>query len=152
MLFPLHQVLICKTVVLLQLRRFWDTFQSKLADKSPYTASIEGMRIRFLGLQDDDKKAKKLRSEQVLSEGWEDIEQMLYYQGFLYVPKVIRLELINKHYNNLLVSHFSIEKTWELIARKYYWPILQQDIEAYIKGCNICLALKAVCQKLYGNL
>ncbi len=46
-LSPLHQVLICKTVVLPQLCQFWDIIQSELADKGPYTASIGGMRMRL---------------------------------------------------------------------------------------------------------
>ncbi len=46
-LFPLYQVLICKIVVLLQLRQFWDTIQSKLADKGLYIASIGGKRMRL---------------------------------------------------------------------------------------------------------
>ena len=29
--------------------------------------------------------------------------------------------------------------------------MLKKDIEAYIKDCNICLALKAICNKLYGD-
>ena len=101
------------------------------------------MRITFPELQDDDKETKKLRLKG-LSEGQKDIKEMFQYPGFLYVPKVICLELINKHYNNLLVSHFSIKKTQELIARKYYKPMLQKDIEAYVKDCDICLALKVV--------
>ena len=56
---PLHQVLICGTVVLLQLRQSWDTFQSELAEEGPYTASIGGMRMRLPELQDDDKEARK---------------------------------------------------------------------------------------------
>ena len=59
----LHQVFICKTVVLPQLRLFWDFVQSKLGDKSPYIVSIGGMKMRLSELQDDDKEAKKLRSE-----------------------------------------------------------------------------------------
>ncbi len=46
-LSPLHQVLICGTVVLPQLCQFWDTIRSKLADEGPYTASIGGMRMRL---------------------------------------------------------------------------------------------------------
>ena len=42
-----------------------------------------------------------------------------------------------------------MKKTWELIAKKYYWPLLQQDIEAYVKGCNICLASKTVYHESY---
>ncbi len=102
-------------------------------------------------LRDEDKEAKKLRSEGLL-EGWEDIKQTLYYQSLPYVPKVIRSELISKHHNDPLTAHFGIEKTRELIARKYYWPILRQDVEAYVKGCDVCLASKAFCHKPYGDL
>ncbi len=58
---PPHQVLICGTAVLSQLRQFWDTIWSKLADESPYIVSIRGMRMKLSELQDDDKEAKKLR-------------------------------------------------------------------------------------------
>ncbi len=107
--------------------------------------------MRLPELQDDDKEAMKLRSEG-LPEGWEDIEQLLHYQGLPYVPKVIRSELINKYHNNPLAGHFGIEKTCKLIARKYYWSTLQQDVEVYVKGCNICLASKVVRHKPYGDL
>lgn len=70
-------------------------------------------------LQDDDKEAKKLKSQGLL-EGWKDIKEVLYYQGFRYIPKVIHSELISRHYNNPLIGHFGIEKTWKLIAKKYY--------------------------------
>ena len=122
-LFPLHQVFICGTVVLPQLCQFWDTIQSKLAGKDFYTASIGGMRMRLPKLQDDNKEIKILRSKR-LSESWKDIEQVLYFQKFSYVSKVIRSELISRHYNNLFASYFGIEKTQELIARQYYWLML----------------------------
>ncbi len=75
--------------------------------------------MRLLELQDDDKEAIKLRSKR-LSEGWKDIKPVFHYQGLLYVPKVICSELINRHHDNPLASHFGIEKTCKLIARKYY--------------------------------
>ena len=123
----------------------------ELANKGPYTASIGGMKMRLSELQDDDKEAKTLRSER-LPEGWEDIEQVLHFQGFLYIPKVIRSELIGKHYNDPLAGHFGIKKIQELLARKYFWPTLQKNVKAYIKGCHICLPSKAVCNKPYGDL
>ncbi len=58
----LYQVLIYRTVVLTQLRQFWDIIQSELADKGPYTVSIGGMRMRLFELQDEDKEAMKLSS------------------------------------------------------------------------------------------
>ncbi len=77
---------------------------------------------------------------------------MLHSQDLPYVPKVIRSELISKSHDDLLVGYFGIEKTRELIARKYYWPTLRRDVEAYVKGCDICLTSKAVCHKPYGDL
>ncbi len=144
-------MLIYGTVVLPQLCQFWDNIRSELADEGPYTASIGGIRMRLPELQDDDKEAMKLRSEG-LSEGWEDIEQVFHYQGLPYVPKVIRSELISKHHDDPLAGHFGIEKTRELIARKYYWPTLRRDVEVYVKGCDVCLASKAVRHKPYGDL
>ena len=47
--FPsyLHQLLICGTYVLPQLKKFWNSFRSELSNKSPYTVSIGGMRLRL---------------------------------------------------------------------------------------------------------
>ena len=43
----LHQVLICRTYVLPQLRYFWNGLQRELAFKGPYKASISNMRLRL---------------------------------------------------------------------------------------------------------
>ncbi len=56
------------------------------------------------------------------------------------------------HHDDLLAGHFGIDKIRELIARKYYWPTFRRDIEAYVTGCDICLASKSVRHKPYGNL
>ncbi len=70
-------------------------------------------------LQDDDKEAMKLRSKG-LPKGWEDIEQVLHYQGLPDVSKVICSELIIRDHDDPLAGYFGIEKTRKLIARKYY--------------------------------
>ena len=77
---------------------------------------------------------------------------MLHHQGLPYLSETIRTELISRHHDNPLAGHFGIKKIRELIARKYYWPSLRRDIKDYIKGCNVCLALKAVRHKFYGDL
>ena len=94
---------------------------------------------------------RKLRAEQPVKD-WQDIEGVLHHQGLPYIPEIIRTELISRHHNNPLASHFGIEKTQELVVWKYYWPTLRHDIDNYVKGCNVCLALKAVQHKLYGDL
>ncbi len=102
-------------------------------------------------LQNNDKKLRKLRSKK-LSESWEDIEEVLYYQNLLYVLRVICFELISRYHNNLLANHIGIKKRQELIAGKYYRLTLQKNIKVYVKEYNIYLALKVVCHKSYNNL
>ena len=77
---------------------------------------------------------------------------MLHHQGFSYVPEIIQTELISRHHDDPLAGHFGIEKTQELLSRKYYWPTLRRDVEDYVKGCDVCLASKAVRHKPYGDL
>ncbi len=87
------------------------------------------------------------------TDGWgENADRILCHQGLPYVPEIIRIELISRHHDDSLVGHFGIDKTQELIARKYYWPTLCRDVEAYVTGCDVCLASKAVRHKIYGDL
>ena len=109
------------------------------------------MRLRLPDLHCNDDQARKLRAAKLL-ERWENIEGMLQYRGFSYFPKIIWLELISRHHDDFLAGHFELDKTRKLIARKYYWPTLRQNVKAYVKGCNICLASKVVWHKLYRNL
>ena len=77
---------------------------------------------------------------------------MLQYGGLLFISEIIQSELISRYYDNPFAGYFGIDKTQELISRKYYWPTLRRDVEAYIKGCDVCLASKAIWHKPYGNL
>ena len=59
---------------------------------------------------------------------------------------------MSRYHDDPLANHFGVNKTRELIGRKYYWPSLRKDVETYVKGCGVCLVLKAVKHKPYGNL
>ena len=63
LLSHLHQVLICGTYVLPQLRQFWKSLQNKLANKRPYQASVGSMWLRLQKLQNEDNQAQKVRTE-----------------------------------------------------------------------------------------
>ena len=92
-----------------QLEEFWDLLQSKLSDEDLYTISIGGMRLRLHELQTEDKQARKTKTEH--SEGWDNIDRVLHYQGLSYIPEIIRTKLISRHHDNLLASHFSIKSS-----------------------------------------
>ena len=136
--------------VLPQLNQFWDSLRNNIAHDGPY-ASIGSMNLRLPKLQDNDKEAKALRAGG-LPEGWEEVEGVLQYRGPPYVPEIIRSEVISCHHNNPLAEYFGIDKIRELVGRKYYWPSLRKDVEDYVRGCDVCLASKAVRHKPYGDL
>lgn len=62
------------------------------------------------------------------------------------------MQLINRYYDDLLAGHLGINKIRKLVAGKYHWPMLCKDIEAYVQEDNVCLTLKIVRHKHYGDL
>ena len=74
-LSPLQHVLICKTHVFPQLHQFWDSLQNDIARDGSY-ANIGGMNLQLFKLQDNNKKAKMLRTGG-LPKGWKEVEGVL---------------------------------------------------------------------------
>ena len=92
------------------------------------------MKLRPSELQENDKQAKLLRGSADLMEGWKDVKGVLQYRKLSYVLEIIRSEFISCHHDDRLAGHFGIDKTRELVGRKYYWPSLRKDIESYVQG------------------
>ena len=109
------------------------------------------MRLRLVELQAEDSQVRKIRAEK-LDRNWGDSDRILNHQGLPYVFEIIRTELISRHHNDPLVGHFGIEKTQELVAKKYYWKTLYHDVEVYVRDYDVCLVSKAVRYKPYENL
>ena len=108
------------------------------------------MRLRLHKLQAEDEQDWKAEAEH--SKGWNNIDGVLHYQGLPYISETIWTELMSRHHNNPLASHFGIKKIRELVAQKYYWPTLRRNVEDNVKGCDIWLASKIVRHKPYGDL
>ena len=70
-------------------------------------------------LQAEFGQARKIRVKK-LGGNWKDFDRILYYQSLFYITKIIKTDLINKYYDNSLVSHFSIKEIQKLVSKKYY--------------------------------
>ena len=125
--------------------RSWST-------KAPYKVSIGSMQLQLQELQETNFKAQELKQQEFLDGPYRDIDGMLHYQGLPFMLEAIWMERISRHHDDPLAGHVGIEKTCELPARKYYWPTLRHNVEAYVKGCDACLASKAVRHKPYRDL
>lgn len=60
----------------------------------------------------------------------------------IYVPKKYRKELLRlAHDNPLYGGHLGIKKTHRKLI-SYWWPKMHQDVELYIKTCEVCQKFK----------
>lgn len=106
--------------------------QGELANEGSYQKiSLGDLRLGLPELQAEDQEAQKKR-QQGLKDGWENIDEVLHNQSLLYVLEVIQTELISHHHDDPLTSHFGIDKTQELIAKKYYWSTLRYNVKSYV--------------------
>jgi hypothetical protein len=39
---------------------------------------------------------------------------------------------LQKNHNNPIGGHYSVDKTAELLKRKYYWPKLKEDVYKHV--------------------
>ena len=45
---------------------------------------------------------------------------------------------IQAHHDVPVYGHPGINKTHQLVSRRYWWPNMQQDVKDYIRGCAEC--------------
>ncbi|KAL8440595.1 hypothetical protein Efla_007206 [Eimeria flavescens] len=57
----------------------------------------------------------------------------------LYIPKlpVLRTHLIAEHHDSCYAGNLGRDRTTEFLSRGFYWPSLSQEVEAYVKSCDI---------------
>ena len=67
--------------------------------EDPYQASIRGIRLRLVELQVEDSQARKIKAEK-LGGNWEDSNGILHHQSLPYICKIIKTELITRHYDD----------------------------------------------------
>ena len=71
-------------------------------------------------------------------------EGLLYYlsgkgediRPRLYLSKSIREHILNECHDKM--GHVGVDKTNDLISRKYYWPGLYKEVNNYVNRCTVC--------------
>ena len=77
---------------------------------------------------------------------WVDAHQLKKVEGTWYKKGrwvVTRNEghkhtFIHNHHNTPTYGHPGINKMYQLMSRRYWWPNMQQDVMNYVKGCTEC--------------
>ena len=78
----------------------------------------------------------------------------LYYDNRLWIPanKALRARLLHDHHNAPVAGHPGRAKTFELLARRYYWPRLLSDVSRWIRNCHTCRRSRDTRDRLHGYL
>jgi hypothetical protein len=58
----------------------------------------------------------------------------------VWIPQDLALchNILIKNHDDPIGGHYSVDKTIDLLKRKYYWPYLRRDVHAYIAKCAAC--------------
>ena len=72
------------------------------------------------------------------------VDNLLYYISNteddpclrLYVPQHLRSLVVKQYHDSN--GHMGVQKTFDSIRRKYYWPNLFKELYEYVSACNIC--------------
>lgn len=111
-------------------------------------------------IQASDPETQRLRrqvegSERDVPEGYTvDSQGLLRFKGRLFVPTdfALRQELLQLHHDDPLAGHCGINRTMDLLQRKFHWRRMDRDVDDYVKHCRICQTNTSRRHKPYGTL
>src|SRR2546421_8980630 len=83
-----------------------------------------------------------------------DKDGILRNGGRVFVPRQRALidELLRVYHDDQFSGHWGVEKTLELIQRKFYWIGITKDVREYIQICPVCQRKAISHHKPYGSL
>ena len=78
----------------------------------------------------------------------------LYFKNRLYIPEdsMLRRDILESEHDTKVAGHMGQDKTVELIKRNFYWPSMVNDIEDYVRSCEVCQRTKTPRHARYGLL
>ena len=79
-------------------------------------------------------------------------DDILYYRGRLYVPKLMIPTILESEHDSKLAGHFGQKKTIEIVRRIVRWTGMDTDIIEYVQACRDCQQDKSQRHRRYGHL
>jgi hypothetical protein len=64
----------------------------------------------------------------------------------------LKIELLKRHYDDILTDHFDVKKTIEFFNRKYHWSKMIKYVKFYIKTYDVCQRTKTFKHLFYNDL
>ena len=84
-------------------------------------------KIKKAGVKVIQEEKQKMERELVLKER----------KVYVLKDEELRIEIIQLHYNVLVIGYRRKQKTVELITRNYWWPEVMREVGQYVEGCDL---------------
>ena len=83
-----------------------------------------------------------------------DQNGLLRCQGRVWIPRCepLKLEILRRNHDDDVGGHYGTKRTTNILRMKYEWAKMRDDIQQYIKTCDVCQRSKARRHKPYGVL
>ncbi|TYK16506.1 DNA/RNA polymerases superfamily protein [Cucumis melo var. makuwa] len=72
----------------------------------------------------------------------DDTDFSKLWRTFVHPHTSLREALLKEAHSRGLAGHFGQDKTFELLASRYFWPQLQKDTNNFVNRCPICQCAK----------
>ncbi|KAL0302203.1 UNVERIFIED_CONTAM: RNA-directed DNA polymerase [Sesamum angustifolium] len=135
-----------------------DVVSRKLVEE--YVAALTVVESDFLDQNRESSKtdAGYLKLVEQVQSGlvrkyWLDCGLLYAKGGRVFVPMgTLRCRLLRKTHDPQWAGHPGINRMVALLARRYYWPRMEEDVEAYVRTCLVCQLDKVERKKEVGLL
>ena len=81
-----------------------------------------------------------------------DEQGLIRFKGLVYIPSQMRCLMVQEQHSLPAHGHQGITRTFERIARHYYFPGLRKQVETVVQECDICSKSKSNRHLPYGQL
>lgn len=89
----------------------------------------------------DPEYVRLLKKRHASTDPIKVVRSYLYYgDGRLYIPndEALKTKILQECHDSPLAGHLGTDKTLEQVKRRFYWPGMDKDIEAYVISCDAC--------------
>jgi hypothetical protein len=75
---------------------------------------------------------------------WNLEDGLILHHGHIYVPKDndLRRDIVKQYHDHIATGHPGRWKTYELVAREFWWLGMSQFVHNYVNGCATCQTTK----------
>jgi RNase H-like domain found in reverse transcriptase/Reverse transcriptase (RNA-dependent DNA polymerase)/Integrase zinc binding domain/Chromo (CHRromatin Organisation MOdifier) domain/Integrase core domain/Retroviral aspartyl protease len=117
--------------------------ESTLLDEIRRKQQVDPHIGRILKIKESEKDKVK---------EWLFHDDLWMYDNRIYAPEGLRYRIVQERHDTPGAGHPGKNRTFEIIAREFWWPGMRHYIDKYVKGCDKCQRTKTFPAKPFGKL